>query len=231
MSGTKVHRYSSSSYQSLVVTTSESPFMFNFVFMSIINTRKRKRRGGLYSHAKPAGPCVTYRVDEVPPVAPPLPSVEVRHMPYVEYLKTPHWLSLRDRMYKEYKYMCFACSSDKSLHVHHMTYEHLGDERAYELVVLCNTCHKELHRGADKYSHLYIASVFFIRQKRKRFVLEEQLQLWLSANGDLRSLSYPVELRKQKKRLFPKKEQKNWHRKQRIKKNHLRDRPCLVGVL
>lgn len=37
------------------------------------------------------------------------------------------------------------CLNTSDLTVHHLTYEHMGHERPWELVVLCNSCHRELH--------------------------------------------------------------------------------------
>lgn len=41
---------------------------------------------------------------------------------------------------------CRCCLSKNNLHVHHLTYANLGNERLEELVTLCETCHREVHR-------------------------------------------------------------------------------------
>ncbi len=68
-------------------------------------------------------------------------------MNYKEYLKSEHWLGMRDRILWERDYECQACGSGKNLNVHHLTYAHLGSEYDDELVVLCKPCHKAHHEG------------------------------------------------------------------------------------
>ncbi len=64
---------------------------------------------------------------------------------YREYLKTPHWDSVR-RMMLWLQPFCQQCEFPYELNVHHKTYERLGDERVPEdLVVLCASCHMRHH--------------------------------------------------------------------------------------
>lgn len=79
------------------------------------------------------------------------PSVqELRDMPYEEYLKTEHWLMIRQRSLKEAKHACRLCNSKQTLHVHHRSYVNRGQEQSYDVVVLCKACHDQFHRWHGK---------------------------------------------------------------------------------
>jgi 5-methylcytosine-specific restriction endonuclease McrA len=71
---------------------------------------------------------------------------ELRTMPYQEYLQTPEWQARRQRHLRSAGYRCQLCNTgDRSLHVHHRTYERRGDERWADLLVLCSDCHAKHH--------------------------------------------------------------------------------------
>jgi hypothetical protein len=69
---------------------------------------------------------------------------------YSEYINSPHWKSIRDSAMDEVNWRCQECSylgdDVVAVHVHHLTYAHLGYERPYELVPLCKKHHDEIHR-------------------------------------------------------------------------------------
>lgn len=65
---------------------------------------------------------------------------------YREYLKTDHWLELREEALKRAGNRCQVCAYKKNLHVHHNTYKNIGHEDLEDLVVLCWKCHKTFHR-------------------------------------------------------------------------------------
>ena len=65
---------------------------------------------------------------------------------YKCYLKTMVWDNTRKKKLKEAGYKCQLCSkTDAELHVHHNTYERIGDEDMNDLIVLCESCHKKFH--------------------------------------------------------------------------------------
>lgn len=82
---------------------------------------------------------------------------------YTEYLDSQDWKIRRHRLLKEAGRQCERCGHDglpgmrhldyRSLEVHHLTYERLGDERDEDLEVLCRECHRvadrERRRGDD----------------------------------------------------------------------------------
>jgi len=45
----------------------------------------------------------------------------------------------------EANWTCAACGSESELHVHHTSYERLGNEADDDLQVLCASCHHDTH--------------------------------------------------------------------------------------
>lgn len=64
---------------------------------------------------------------------------------YSEYLKTPAWRGKRQQVLQRAGGLCEGCRSAAPDRVHHLTYEHAGDELLYELVALCVPCHQKAH--------------------------------------------------------------------------------------
>jgi hypothetical protein len=64
---------------------------------------------------------------------------------YNAYLSSHHWRSLRLKVLARDNYRCTDCHSPINLHVHHLSYSHLGKERMYELETLCSSCHGKRH--------------------------------------------------------------------------------------
>ena len=71
--------------------------------------------------------------------------IDLKNLPYNEYLKTDHWKSVRKDALKRSKYRCQLCNNNTSLQVHHRTYENLGNEHYGDLIALCQTCHEKHH--------------------------------------------------------------------------------------
>jgi hypothetical protein len=66
---------------------------------------------------------------------------------YNEYLKSKHWLLLRKK-YITKDTVCALCKERNSpLQLHHLNYTNLGNEKRNDLVVLCSTCHKLIHKS------------------------------------------------------------------------------------
>lgn len=66
---------------------------------------------------------------------------------YAEYLLSPWWQKRRKRALKRAGYRCQQCRCRGMLHVHHLTYARLGQERNADLEVLCERCHAYRHEG------------------------------------------------------------------------------------
>ncbi len=75
---------------------------------------------------------------------PPL-AEQLRALPYLEYLKTPHWASVRKRCLVYYEYRCALCYSESLLNCHHRTYLRMGCERPSDVICLCRDCHEKHH--------------------------------------------------------------------------------------
>ena len=64
---------------------------------------------------------------------------------YENYIHSSAWRSRRQRALQLGHYRCAKCGSTTSLQVHHLSYQHLGHELDNELVVLCASCHRQVH--------------------------------------------------------------------------------------
>lgn len=60
---------------------------------------------------------------------------------YQEYLKTPHWWTVKEEKLKAIGRKCQVCRSEESLQVHHLNYDNLYHEKDSDLLVLCESCH------------------------------------------------------------------------------------------
>jgi 5-methylcytosine-specific restriction endonuclease McrA len=63
---------------------------------------------------------------------------------YAAYLQTPHWQGKRAEMLRRQR-RCTLCLRRRTLDVHHVTYERIGEELPGDLVVLCERCHHRHH--------------------------------------------------------------------------------------
>lgn len=66
---------------------------------------------------------------------------------YGDFLKTKHWKLKRLQIAEQRKYTCEMCNKVvlKGFHVHHYTYENLGNELDRDLGFLCADCHAKAH--------------------------------------------------------------------------------------
>lgn len=72
---------------------------------------------------------------------------------YDDYLLTKHWRSKRKEIIAERSGVCQKCKikiPEGKMHVHHLTYERIGDELATDLMLLCEDCHNAIHRRGKK---------------------------------------------------------------------------------
>lgn len=66
---------------------------------------------------------------------------------YKSYMNSGNWRRKRSLKLEQAGHRCEACGrrQAKGLHVHHLTYARLGNERLADLAVLCKDCHFEAH--------------------------------------------------------------------------------------
>jgi hypothetical protein len=69
-----------------------------------------------------------------------------RSAEYEAYLTSPAWRRRRARVLRRAGRRCQACGARPATGVHHLTYAHLGAERAWELLALGVECHRRLHK-------------------------------------------------------------------------------------
>jgi hypothetical protein len=82
-----------------------------------------------------------------------------RLVAYEEYMQSPVWLEKRWRVMERCKWICEGCGSRKATQVHHVRYPRTevpgsagwcSQEKLYDLVGICERCHREVHRGWEK---------------------------------------------------------------------------------
>jgi len=65
---------------------------------------------------------------------------------YETYIKSPEWFAKRALILERDNYICQGCLLQQAEHVHHLTYAHLGNELAFELISVCVPCHEYIHQ-------------------------------------------------------------------------------------
>lgn len=71
----------------------------------------------------------------------------IRKMKYSDFLKTPYWIAIAERVKIRAKNSCQVCNSTKNLNVHHRSYQNHGTELYHmeDLICLCKECHTKYH--------------------------------------------------------------------------------------
>ncbi len=64
---------------------------------------------------------------------------------YYRYLHSKKWQKKRKRILKRDGNKCSLCGSLGVLDVHHLSYENLGNEKDWQLITVCRSCHDKLH--------------------------------------------------------------------------------------
>lgn len=64
---------------------------------------------------------------------------------YNAHLNSPEWREKCRLKRERANGVCEGCGVNKVNHIHHRTYENLGDEFLFELVALCVECHQKIH--------------------------------------------------------------------------------------
>jgi len=71
--------------------------------------------------------------------------LKLRKAEYAAYLKTDKWRSKRAHVIDRENGICQGCRERRIEEIHHLTYENCGDELLFQLVGLCQTCHRRAH--------------------------------------------------------------------------------------
>jgi len=67
-----------------------------------------------------------------------------------EYLQSPKWKELKQAKLDQVGHKCEFCGAISHLHLHHITYDKLGDEDLSDLAILCDKHHKQIHDKLGK---------------------------------------------------------------------------------
>ena len=69
---------------------------------------------------------------------------------YQDYIASPMWKQKRSKVLERCEGVCEGCREQEATEVHHLTYEHFGNEFLFELVGLCEGCHHRWHLGESR---------------------------------------------------------------------------------
>ncbi len=69
---------------------------------------------------------------------------------YNAYLLSPAWKAKRQKVLERAGGMCEGCLTRYATQVHHKSYDHAGEELLFELVAVCDRCHRVLHPDMDE---------------------------------------------------------------------------------
>lgn len=81
---------------------------------------------------------------------------------YEEYIRSPEWEQRKVRYYSSHEKRCAACGSTERIHLHHHTYERLRHELDSDLIPLCSTCHRLVHRFHSRQRRLDLTEATFL---------------------------------------------------------------------
>ena len=101
---------------------------------------------------------------------------------YIDYIKSKEWKKVRLGLFKLRGKKCEKCGQTKLIHVHHLTYKNLFNEKPEDLQILCKKHHEDAHgRKFKKYKTKKTKTVKVKRnpvtdeQKRWKKELKEQI--------------------------------------------------------
>jgi hypothetical protein len=75
--------------------------------------------------------------------------IETYRFDYDGYLQTAEWREKRRQVMERDGGLCQGCRKRPAENVHHLTYDHVGEEFLHELIALCRRCHSRLHGHDD----------------------------------------------------------------------------------
>ena len=73
---------------------------------------------------------------------------------YDKHLLSPLWRRKKDKVHRRDGNRCQVCGDAKLLEVHHLTYERVFVEKLQDLVLLCPSCHRKVHRGSIEFDEI-----------------------------------------------------------------------------
>lgn len=107
---------------------------------------------------------------------------QLRIPSYSQYLKTPLWESIRDRVFDAKGSICQCCQKRQAGAIHHQEYDYatLAGESIEHLFPICHRCHYRIEYGQSGKKALTFETVQrrFLKQRQ----LSTQLHLRLKSN-------------------------------------------------
>lgn len=92
---------------------------------------------------------------------------------YNNYIKSNEWTNRRNEYFTTHAKMCLACSSvDSPIHLHHGSYQCLGNEPDNHLFPLCNKCHEMFHRSFRTQKNMLYNTTLFIESVKNGTFIE-----------------------------------------------------------
>jgi 5-methylcytosine-specific restriction endonuclease McrA len=70
---------------------------------------------------------------------------------YEAYRETEPWKKKCGLVMQRASNLCEGCRAARATEVHHLTYDHCGDEFLWELVAICRPCHDRFHGGKEHF--------------------------------------------------------------------------------
>jgi len=64
---------------------------------------------------------------------------------YKDYLLSNEWIAIKIDIYQKRGRQCEQCGNKTKLQIHHLTYDNIFNEEPSDLLILCESCHKEKH--------------------------------------------------------------------------------------
>jgi 5-methylcytosine-specific restriction endonuclease McrA len=64
---------------------------------------------------------------------------------YGAYLNSLEWQHKRNRVFKRANGICEGCGERAATQIHHLNYKNVQNEFLFELVAICDPCHKRIH--------------------------------------------------------------------------------------
>lgn len=89
---------------------------------------------------------------------------------YKEYIKSKEWKKRRKKIFEKRGRECEQCGFGYYLHVHHKTYDNLGNEKDDDLQILCYRCHMSKH---EKYFKKYVLKKKKLKKRRVKRKLKK----------------------------------------------------------
>lgn len=91
-----------------------------------------------------------YRQYNILHIIPNLPKPKLTAKDYPDYIISDRWRSKRKFILTLKGEKCSLCGSRQQLRVHHLNYKRLGKEKPKDLVVVCESCHRQCHWDKDR---------------------------------------------------------------------------------